>query len=416
MRRAFAYSLMALLLPLQVCAQSLRKEIPHLDFADLQDNRIEFRGDSASFERFFGKLDSVLFFGEGNLNIVHIGGSHVQAGTLTRRLRNDLLSLRPALDGGRGLVFPFSAARTNNPSSFTVGYQGTWDVSKNTQREPARRLGLTGMALTTSDNKASVTVTMVARDPKPAEPVFRFNRVRVLGYSQTGEREPVVVAGPGDTLTAPRGEADSCWTFFLPAFTDSVRVATKGTGEFTFKGICLENPYPGISVTEIGVNGASLVSYAKCRDFESDLALLKPDMVILAVGINDATATDFTEDGFVQAYKALVARIRSVAPDCALLFITNNDSCRKVRRKGYVTNGNGQVAEQAFLRLGKDCGAGVWNLFKVMGGLGSVRDWEAAGLAKRDKVHFTESGYELVGDLLFNALMDSYVQHLKSSK
>jgi lysophospholipase L1-like esterase len=415
MRKALAYSLMALLLPLQICAQSLRKEIPHLEFACLQDNCIEFRGDSVSFERFFDKMDSVLFFGEGNLRIVHIGGSHVQAGTLTRRLRNDLMSLRPALDGGRGLVFPFSAAHTNNPSSFTVSYQGLWSVSKNTQREPDSRLGLTGITLTTSDDKASVTVTMVARNPKPTDPSFKFNQVRVLGYSRAGGREPVVVAGLGDTLTAQCG-ADSCWTFVLPAFSDSVRVATRGAGEFTLKGICLENPYPGITVTEIGVNGASLGSYAKCLDFERDLALLKPDMVILAVGINDATAANFSEDDFVLAYKALVARIRSVAPDGALLFITNNDSCRKVRKKGYVTNANGQVAERAFLRLGKDCNAGVWDLFKVMGGLGSMRDWESAGLAKRDKVHFTESGYELVGDLLFNALMDSYVQHLKSSK
>lgn len=79
-------------------------------------------------------------------------------------------------------------------------------------------------------------------------------------------------------------------------------------------------------------------------------------------------------------------------------------------------NTNGQLAEQAFLRLGKECDAGVWNLFDIMGGLGSMRKWEEAGLAKRDKIHFTEAGYELVGDLLFNALMDKYVEHLKEGR
>ena len=148
----------------------------------------------------------------------------------------------------------------------------------------------------------------------------------------------------------------------------------------------------------------------------NDLRLVNPDLVILAVGINDATAANFSVDDFVARYKVLVSQIRSVNPDCALLFVSNNDSFRRIRRKGYVVNSNGKLAEQSFLRLGKDCDAGVWDLFDIMGGLGSMRKWEKAGLAKRDKIHFTEKGYELVGDLLFNALMDKYVEHLKKGK
>ncbi len=391
--------------------QSLRKEVPACDFARFDRNRIEFKGDSSGFERLFLKMDSVLFLGKGNLRVMHIGGSHVQAGTLTRQLRNDLLSLRPALDGGRGLVFPFSAARTNNPSSFTTCYEGVWKVTKNVQREPDHRLGLTGIALSASDDKASVMVTSVARDPKPQDPAFRFNDVRVLGYSSVGERIPVVVLEKGDTLVGCR--VDSCWSFALPALTDSVKVATKGRGEFTLTGILLDNPFPGISVTGIGVNGASLGSYAKCPDLLNDLKLVNPDLVIFAVGINDATGANFSVEEFVCRYKALVSQVRSVNPDCAILFVSNNDSFKRIRRKGYVVNTNGQLAEEGFLRLGKDCDAGVWDLFDIMGGLGSMRKWEEAGLAKRDKIHFTEQGYELVGDLLFNALMDKYVEHLR---
>ena len=415
MRRFLTYSLLFLLLPATLWGQSLRKAVPEYDFARFEKNKIEFHGDSSVFERLFLKMDSVLFMGCGNLRIMHIGGSHVQAGTLTRRLRNDFLSLRPALDGGRGLVFPFSAAHTNNPSSFTTSYEGSWKVTKNVQREPDHRLGLTGIALSASDDKASVMITTVARDPEPQDPTFRFNDVRVLGYSSEGERVPVVVLAKGDTLSGCNVE-DSTWSFALPALTDSVRVATKGKGEFTLTGIFLDNPFPGFTVTGIGVNGASLGSYAKCSDLLNDLSLVNPDLVIFAVGINDATAANFSVDEFVGRYKELVSQVRSVNPDCALLFVSNNDSFRRIRRKGYVVNTNGQLAEQAFLRLGKECGTGVWNLFDIMGGLGSMRKWEEAGLAKRDKIHFTEAGYELVGDLLFNALMDEYMEHLKKAK
>jgi lysophospholipase L1-like esterase len=50
-----------------------------------------------------------------------------------------------------------------------------------------------------------------------------------------------------------------------------------------------------------------------------------------------------------------------------------------------------------------------------MGGLNSMKQWESAGLANRDKIHFTESGYILIGDLLYNALLDRYLEHLKST-
>ena len=36
-----------------------------------------------------------------------------------------------------------------------------------------------------------------------------------------------------------------------------------------------------------------------------------------------------------------------------------------------------------------------------------VSDWENAGLMKPDRIHFTATGYDLLGNLLFNALMDA---------
>ena len=409
--KKFALILSLLVLPLlAVHAQSLRKSVPELDFARLQENRIQFPGDSSAYERLWTKMDSVLFFGCSQLNIVHIGGSHVQAGTLTRRLRNDLLSLRSNLDGGRGLLFPFSAAHTNNPTSFTTTYSGFWKATKNTSRTPDKRLGLTGMALTTSEDRASVQVTAIARDPWLSEPKFSFDTVRVLGYS-SGSREPLVLCAT-DTLSGRKASNDSSWLFPLPAFSDSVKVITHGAGEFTLTGLQLISSRPGITVSEIGVNGASLGSYARCADLERDLALLHPDLIIFGIGINDASGPNFSEDEFVLKYKHLIDRVHSVAPDCAILFLTNNDSCRRIRKKGYVTNPNGAVAERAFLRLGADCGAGVWDQFEIMGGLGSMKKWETAGLAQRDKIHFTETGYEVLGDLLYNALMDRYVEHL----
>ena len=416
MKRLVAYSLMAfLLLPSALTGQTINREVPELEFARFHRNKIVMQGDSSAFGIVFRKLDSLVFHGEGNLNIMHIGGSHVQAGTLTRQFRNGLLALGEDLDGGRGLVFPFSAARTNNPSSFRTRHEGVWTAAKNVQREPASRLGLTGMAISSSDSTASVGIVLKARNPGPEEPDFSFDKVVVLGYCADGDREPVVVLETGDTLSGVRDDEASCWSFSLPDLRDSVKVAVgKGTGELTLTGIFLDNPGHGITVTGVGVNGAALSSYARCPDFTRDLEMVRPDMVIFAIGVNDASGPDFSEDDFVGRYKSLVRQVRSVNPDCALLFVTNNDCYRRVRRRVYAVNNNGPVVEKAFFRLASDCGGGVWDFFDIMGGLGSMKDWEEAGLAKRDKIHFTEEGYAVIGDLLFNAFMAKYVEYLRN--
>ena len=147
-------------LPSVLSGQTVRKDIPDLDFACFDRNKIVFLGDSSAFEKAFSKMDAALLSGSGNFRIMHIGGSHVQGGTLTRRFRNDLLALGDGIDGGRGMVFPFTAAKTNTPSSYRSRYEGEWEATKNIKRDLPRRLGLTGMAVTTSDSTASVKIVL----------------------------------------------------------------------------------------------------------------------------------------------------------------------------------------------------------------------------------------------------------------
>jgi lysophospholipase L1-like esterase len=173
---------------------------------------------------------------------------------------------------------------------------------------------------------------------------------------------------------------------------------------------------PGISVHGVGVNGARVSSYLRCDDFERDLELIRPDLIIFGIGINDAAEKDFEKNTFKRQYNELIKIIQRVNPDCALLFLTNNDSYKREKtkkRNRYEVNLNGEIVEEAFMELGKKYNAAVWNQFDIMGGLKSMQDWEEAGLAKKDKVHFTNEGYRLLGDLLYNALITRYIEHIQ---
>ena len=403
----------------QFSAQTLPlvKPVPDLPFAHLDHNKIIYPGDSVAMERFFQKMDSVVFFGEGNLSIMHIGGSHVQAGTFTQQFRDNLLSISTDLIGGQYFVFPFSTGGTNNPSHYIVRSTGTWTYCRNAvRRETDKRMGLAGAAITTNDSTATVSILTKERYPSDLPPDYDFNKVTVIGFSETENVVPVVSYND-ITLQGLYDERRSTYTFSLPDFTDSICIRFDSVpGEFTLTGILLENDMPGISVHGVGVNGAKVSSYLRCDDFERDLELIRPDLIIFGIGINDASEKDFEKNTFKRNYNELIKVIKHVNPDCALLFITNNDSYKRDKTKKkthYEVNPNGEIVEEAFMELGKKHDAAVWNQFDIMGGLESMQAWEEAGLAKKDKVHFTNEGYRLLGDLLYNALITRYIEHVQ---
>ena len=387
-------------------AQTWRRAVPSRPFIATADNRLDFPGGRGNFDRFFAKMDTVLLFGRGKLHIVHIGGSHVQGGTWTAQLRRNLLLFRYGLEGGRGLVFPYHAAGTNTPLSYSSDYTGAWTADKCLR--PEGRLGITGMSLTTSDTTATLYISTQERAAREWAPSFTFNSIDLLGR---GTVNPVILLGR-DTVRASWYDASrELWHFDLPRFTEDFAVGFTGwPGHFTLTGAYLDNPYAGITVSEAGVNGASTASWLHCDDFARDLKLLAPDLVIFSISINDIQDTEFDRARFIANYGELIGRVRAARPGCAILLTTNNDSYR--RRS---PNRQGLEAAGAFLEIGRSHRAAVWDLFSLMGGLGSVQAWENAGLAQHDKIHFTTQGYDLIGNLLYNALMDAYREHVYPS-
>ena len=389
----------------------MRLMVPDYPFTNFDRNQLIYPGDSLTMETFFNKLDTLFFMGKGHVSIMHIGGSHVQAGVFSQEMRDNLLNLAPGITAGRGLVFPYM--NTNTPASYYVFSEGEWSYCRNAIPFNTR-LGLAGASVTTSDPEASFCIVTRAKRPRDITPQFDFNLVKILGYGDNDSIAPVVHFND-KILRGTYSEEEGSYTFRLPDFTDSLYVDfNRVPGTFTVTGVYLDNGMNGITYHGIGINGARVDSYLSCLDLERDMRLVNPDLVIFGIGINDAAADSFTKEKFIRDYDALIKIIRKINPNCALIFVTNNDSYKKVSRRKYEVNPNGLIAEEAFMELGRKHNGAVWDFFDIMGGLRSMQDWQNEGIAQADKVHFTNAGYCLIGDLLFNALMDRYMEHLKN--
>ena len=481
------------------------------DFIDTSLNTIQFPKGNATFEPFFKKLDTLVFENKGKVRILHIGGSHLQADVISGRIREHLVKEYPGASAGRGFIFPYSAARTNTPSSYASYYKGIWDKSKNVQKEITKQLGLLGIAVSTCDPRAEITLLL---DKYNSEPLWGETSFRLFGFSDSNNVQPVLridsmdVSGtfdstsqsyvfvsprPIDTIQIAFRWADTTKQAEVAAFitdslykdsvaradslarvADSLRLDSLGLlpssssvaalpsatpaldtmfqddcgdvldtncmnrdednriptemaapkdtivdtvpprPRFTLTGILTENNAPGITYTNVGINGARVQNYFEeiCPLFEKEMSYYKPDLVIFAIGINDANVEVFNDKQFRDEYDQLIKRIQKVSPKTAFIFETNNDSYRKVRKKKYVQHPNGEIARKSFFMLAEKHKAGVWDKFSIMGGLGSMAKWEKADLAKKDKVHFKTAGYQLLGDMFYKALMQAYFDHI----
>ena len=363
-----------------------------------------FPGARTAQDLFYAKLDTLVATGRGNVNVWHIGGSHVQAAFFPNRIMNALDSL--TLRGDRGFLFPLKLAGTNYDKTYRISATGEWEAPILTRNTTLRRprCGVTGYGARTASPDASVGFRLNA----DGSDRWSCESVRVLGYGSSDRAYPYILC-LADTLRFEFEEATQSYLFDLPAPTDSVvvRFHIPAGEEFTLNGLQPLSWRPGVNYFASGVNGAALPSWLdKCDDLERDLQLVRPDLAILAVGINDSatSAKDFKPEKFKENYRRLLEMVRRVSPECAFIFVTNNDSYRYVRR-GMTWNANGEAVRQAMLELAEEYGAGVWDLYGVMGGAHTVEKWRDAGLAKNDRLHFTDVGYNLLGDLFVEALM-----------
>ena len=393
-----------ILLLLLAFAASLQAQTTY-PFIKYKENRLQYADRSENLAKFFARWSRLEATGQGNVNIVHIGGSHVQAGTMSNAIRQRLMHDHPRLVAGRGMLFPYSAAaRCNNPADYRVRCPQKVALTRNIYKEYPQPLGLCGISITASDSLTEVGILL-----RDSTVDYATSRIIVLGHSGQGVVPQLLIDGRTVYPSYVDRRTDRhVFNIVYPVDSFVVQLPCRAGEQFTLTGIYLDNLKPGFSFHSIGVNGASVPDYLRCQHFTRDLRLLRPDMVIFGLGINDASKSDFDTAQFRLHYLALVDSVRRVNPDCALVFITNNDSFTKLRRRKYRVNANGPLAREVFHRVAREVGGVVWDQFQLMGGLKSMEKWQRAKLAQSDRVHFTRAGYQLLGDLFYDALLDAY--------
>ena len=359
-------------------------------------NRIEDA--SGALNVFFDRLRDLTAARKGQVAILHIGDSHVDAGYFPGAVRAGLQA--EFGDAGRGVVKP----------ALTGLY-------------PKKRIS----SLAVRQDIKSARIQIGLKDPDPAQ---GFNGL--LLYHEKGfEYYDYEVRDPdGRVLATVKCGRPKDWPgmggvqisnvelpglyrrVVLRPVKDSQR---SGQRYAQLYGASLENGESGVIYHAYGIIGGTCLSYLRSPYFLKLLERIQPELVIVSLGTNDASTPLFRKEPFAQALDALLTQIKIVSPSSALLLTTAPDSYYpRPRWRTAKPNPHMAGVREVILEAAAKRSCATWDLFSIMGGSTSMKLWVDSALANSDYIHFTKEGYERQGRLLLDALMNGYRTHAQA--
>ena len=395
------YTYLFLLLPLQSETQSspplrevvelYRHEVPA--FVNLEANALEY---GEYLEEFFEKLKILKANKKDKIHILHIGDSHIQAGIQSQRLREILQ--QEFGHAGRGLVFPYQILGTNGPFDLrSESNVGVWRKQKAVAAKYDLEFGLCGFAL---EQSQACRLSLRVKHFDDA-----FDRVRLI----LGREGSLLQVLGGWEMPAygwehyeqlDRGFND----FRFGELQQALTLQFDGRGEdLLLHGLVLEKAeVGGILYSMIGVNGATYRSYLRSEAFFEQIAVLNPDLVMIALGSNEAFDPKFSAEQTGVYVDKFLTRLRAGNAKLPILLISPNDLYpSRYQRPAEQPE---QMAALLSRKAGEH-GCGFWDFHKIMGGKGSINQWLRAGMAAKDRVHLSSKGYEVLAELLARAFL-----------
>jgi len=233
-----------------------------LSFIHCQKNTIQINDSIRS------KLTKILE--SGNIKIVHIGDSHLQAAFFTEKVKQLLYQhfQKNELSASPGFIFPFSMAQTNNPYFFKVSYSGQWLRTRNVDEIQKSQIGISGITVSTNTPQSELKIKMQNQKYNFKTKYF-FDKVILLHNIDSS------INISANNIFGNISNFGSTWEFNEPI--DSIQfsfVNSDTSKNFELYGLILEKKNSKVQYHTIGVNGSMVQSYLKCSLFENHLKLL----------------------------------------------------------------------------------------------------------------------------------------------
>lgn len=193
-----------------------------------------------------------------------------------------------------------------------------------------------------------------------------------------------------------------------------VRTATGTTRTF---GVVMEREPPGVVLDAIGIQGARIRFLDKQDDehWKEQLQLRRPNLLVYQFGANesgDGFAVSMEE--YDRTMQAIIRQGQRALPDSGCLILAAMDRARK-QGEGLITVPIIPHIVKQQEATAKELGCAFWNTYEAMGGRGSMAKWVRRGLGQADLTHPSGYGAQVLGNWVYQALMERYDADAKAS-
>jgi lysophospholipase L1-like esterase len=375
-------------------------ETPYLNNVDLAGSSSlpQLQQSLGLFYRDLGRLQAGQI---PRLNILQLGDSHTAADFFSGRLREKFQ--QQFGDAGRGMMPPGVAFNGIDQRQMKFTQSEGWLVENSLKSPNSGPYGISGFVTHSLQAGAHMALAANATDS-----FFDWASVEYLKHPGGGKFQ-VFADGTlvGTVSTAgPEGQVG----YFL--VRDHGRMGTLGvlarSAGIDFTAWSVGRNDRGIVLSSHGVVGATVDLFNRWNPaiVASDIASLRPSLVIVAYGTNEAFDSDFKAALYAQNFAHVLASIRHAAPNAAILVVGPPDSQRG--GPNWEHPPALEIVREIQRQEATAAGAAFWDWSGVMPD--GMSSWVDRGLARPDHVHFTPSGYEAAADQLFEWLMQGYAQ------
>jgi lysophospholipase L1-like esterase len=344
------------------------------------------------------------------ISIVHIGDSHVQGDLLTQPIRRHFQ--RRFGNAGRGLVVPGRVASTNESYNIFSCSEIFWSAKRCVHPDEPMPIGVSGITIGTKSPNATIDIHMrdlwqdysfnkvrlfYLKNQNSFNFVFRDTLNRELARIQTRENDPII----------------NYSTVVLPKPVEAIRIEAVKENEQQNQavvfGVSFENGEGGVLYHSIGVNGAKYKHYNASQFFATQTTALKPSLIIVALGTNEALDFPHLDVMFFHHIDDFVSSLRQNNPNAKFILTTPPDA---FRLKTEINPGI-KVIRERILRYAVENGLAFYDMYSAMRGEGSAKEWQQCGYLRPDGIHFTREAYEYQANLFFHAFIKSYNRYVQ---
>ena len=172
------------------------------------------------------------------------------------------------------------------------------------------------------------------------------------------------------------------------------------------------------SYSKIGVQ----LNYFLKDELMNKILAYKPDLLIVALGTNEANDENFSTERYTRLLQTFYDRVmRGSDSTTTLLFTTAPGAYKKLFRTDKktftrVNNPRNKVVADCQIDFCNTHNIAIWDLLDMAGGAIAAENWKRARLMTPDSIHYTAEGYTIHAQLLATALINAKRQYDEKTK